>query len=360
MILSCLCSSGGSPDRVFCVGNYGVIDVSFPRDAISIRLVDGPEGMQLIEAAGLLLWSPATSQVGVHHATVEARMPDGQVRREEYDLRATHLQKALFVFAHQDDEFGILARMIQLKEQGVDVTAVWTLGNKRRVAESAKAMDLIGVPKDRLHTLSCGGLANAASVKKTVDSLAQLMRTNQFEEIYVNAFEGGHFQHDLTQFAVVQAAQAAGFTGQIYEFPLYNFDGWVNLFRLVPATVPTIQMSLARERMKFIQSLTTCYPSQALTTLGFTVAMPTRHKMHPTFRPLPAWDYTRPPHPGCVWHDINLRQRISGSRSYRDAVLNVVREYYNLSGVHPSTALVHEQDKTREARKQAAKALPAN
>ncbi|MCX7825973.1 MAG: hypothetical protein N2689_10495 [Verrucomicrobiae bacterium] len=282
-------------------------------------------------------------------------MPDGRGRREELGLRVTPLQKALFVFAHQDDEFGVLGRMIQLKEKAVDITAVWTTGDNRRVAETAEAMDLVGIRNDRRFTLSCGGLANAASVRKAVESLTALMRARQFDEIYVVAFEGGHCQHDLTQFVVVQAARAADFAGQIYEFPLYNLAGWLNLFEPVPAAVPTIQMSLTTERMDFIQSLTRCYPSQAPVTMGFKLAIPTRRKLHPIFRPLPAWDYTRPPHSGRVWHDANLRHPFA--KPYRDGVLSVVKEYYHLFGAPQPTGIVCEQDKNPEARKLAQRVL---
>ena len=238
------------------------------------------------------------------------------------------VRRALFVMAHPDDEFGIYGRMLQLRDQGAELWCVWTIGgNPVRDAEAAHAMAAVGVREDRLVFLEVGGLGNAASVERAIKALSDFLEARPCEEIYVTAFEGGHFQHDLTQFATVQAVDRSGAASHVYEFPLYNLAGArVNLFRLTPGKAPVCGLALDRARVEFIRGLTRHYPSQRLVTEGFLRIMPYSRQSQPRWRAVPARDYTSPPHRGLLWHDANPRHGLA--RSYHSAVCKPIQEIY--------------------------------
>lgn len=240
--------------------------------------------------------------------------------------------RALFVMAHPDDEFGILGRMLHLHDLNTEIWCAWTIGgNQKRDLEARLAMREIGIPDERLRFLSLGGLSDAASVARAVRVLSELLEAHRFDEIYVVAYEGGHFQHDLTNFAVAQAAALSEAASRVYEFPLYNTSGLkVNAFRLTDRPGPVCGITLAPDRVRFIRSLTRHYPSQRHITEGFLRFLPPARQRQPRWRPLPDWDYTQPPHRGLLWHDANPRQRLK--RSYRESVTEVVKAYRETSG----------------------------
>ncbi|MDD4101163.1 MAG: hypothetical protein PHU80_00850 [Kiritimatiellae bacterium] len=229
--------------------------------------------------------------------------------------------------AHPDDEFGVFGRMLHLQDLNTEIWCAWTIGgNHKRDLEAKSAMRDIGIPDERLLFLSTGGLGDAASLAKTIEALRELLATRHFEEVYVVAYEGGHFQHDLTNFAVAQAAKLSGTSSRLYEFPLYNLCGLrVNAFRLTSRPSPVCGLTLAPDRVRFIRALANHYPSQRHITEGFLRFMPYARQCQPRWRPLPAWDYTKPPHHGLLWHDANPRQRLK--RSYRESMINVIKTY---------------------------------
>lgn len=238
------------------------------------------------------------------------------------------VKRALFVMAHPDDEFGIYGRMLQLRDQNTEIWCVWTIGgNSKRNAEAICAMSEIGIPGERLLFFNVGGLADLSSVKETINALGNLLNSNSFDEIYVLAFEGGHFQHDLTHFATIQAIGLSGSDSRVYEFPLYNLCGArINPFRLIPLPGPLYGITLDPARVAFIRSLTRHYPSQRHITEGFLHFMPASRQSQPRWRPVPPWDYTVPPHQGLLWQDANPRKRLK--RSYRKSVCDIIKAYY--------------------------------
>src|SRR5947208_1619604 len=68
-------------------------------------------------------------------------------------------QPVLYVFAHQDDEMFVSPKMILEVNRGTPITAVWitdggkSANPKQRQEESTAAMQMIGVPRERLHFL---------------------------------------------------------------------------------------------------------------------------------------------------------------------------------------------------------------
>lgn len=236
-------------------------------------------------------------------------------------------RRALFVLAHPDDEFGMMGRLLDLRDRGAEIHGVWTIGGSAlRNAETTAALGEVGVSADRLHFLP-QDLRSVESVEATIQALTGWLKRNPGEEIYVVAFEGGHFQHDLTHYAAIQAARRAGCRARVFEFPLYNLARWrVNLFRLIPGTEPVAGLSLDPERLQLIRRLRHHYPSQRHVTEGFRWIMPRARQRQPRWRAVPPdRDYTLRPHRGLMWHDAHPRNW--RGRCYRTAVLDVIREH---------------------------------
>ena len=113
------------------------------------------------------------------------------------------------------------------------------------------------------------------------------------EALLTLAYEGGHPDHDTCNFLAAQAASRHRLP--VFEMPLYHrsADGVsVHQEFLLPdnsefAIEPTFEELECKHRML------AAYPSQRLTLDFFTSNLE-------RFRPLAAYDYSRPPHPGTL------------------------------------------------------------
>ena len=274
---------------IFCVENYGAIYVNpFLRNP-SMELQQAPKGMELLQPGDVLLWAPKKSQIGEHTVRVLYATKTSMAMEKKFSIRVRSVERVLCVFGHPDDEFGIVAKMKRLADRGVDVWAVWTCGGSNlRNTESRQALAKVGLKEDRLIFQNYGNLNTAKGLQQKVAPLVKLLKRLPFDQIYTNAFEGGHGQHDMSHFVTVQAARQANFHGQIYEHPLYNMSGGKpNLFTLVPATMPKVEMKLSQAELDFILSLIPCYKSQKQVTSGFMVGLTHEQKTHPHYRPRP-------------------------------------------------------------------------
>ncbi|MBN1554757.1 MAG: PIG-L family deacetylase [Phycisphaerae bacterium] len=330
---------------IFCVNNYGAISV-FPetRDA-KMRLLTAPDGMELLQPGGVLFWAPREDQIGEHTVRVFIIPSKGDPVEKTYRIRVKPLQRVLCVFAHPDDEFGIMAKMKRMADRGVEVWGAWTCGGgKHRDAESTEGMTKIGLKKEHLIFQKCGNFTTADGIREKIQDFVKLLRRESFDQIYTDAFEGGHTQHDMTHFIMVQATRLAGFRGQFYEFPLYNMNsGAPTMFTLKPATMPTIEMTLSRAELDFILSLVDCYPSQKKITQAFLVGLTRKQKTHPRYRPRPCWDYTRRTQPGVQLFEIKPDE---GRPKFVERIEKPTKEYFGKYGGREGS--VWEQDRTPE------------
>jgi LmbE family N-acetylglucosaminyl deacetylase len=130
--------------------------------------------------------------------------------------------KDLYVFAHPDDEI-MIAGHIQRKSN--DFYGIWltngSLGGNGRIreGESREAMKHLGVSGNRLYFIGVGEreIVNPDILRKTKRELSKIIDSLEVDKIYVDAYEGGQFIHDLANFLARSA-----FKGKVYEFPLYS------------------------------------------------------------------------------------------------------------------------------------------
>lgn len=113
------------------------------------------------------------------------------------------------------------------------------------------------------------------------------------EALWVPAFEGGHQDHDSAN------ALAASFAGRlpVWEFAAYNFAAGrarANRFAIERGGEVAIEASAAEARNK--RAALACYVSERGNLGHFGVE-------REVCRPLPAYDYGSPPHPGRLFRE---------------------------------------------------------
>lgn len=238
------------------------------------------------------------------------------------------------ILAHPDDEVFIAGALCRHLEQGDRVTGIWLTsgdargGRRRREAELARAMELLGLPPQHVRLPRFPNRSLYQLAPEARQWLAKTLATLRPDRIYVPAYEGGHFEHDLANCLVHGAWQDSCPEARCLEFPLYNrtgpwhLRGWrVNAFPYCRQDQEQTPLLPAHVRCKF--AMMRCYASQWMDMLPFRLAMPAgRYLLHgEPLAPLPAdRDYSMPPHPG----ELNY-ERNPGTQRFADFAAAVAR-----------------------------------
>lgn len=145
---------------------------------------------------------------------------------------ARHSMRALFVFAHQDDEIAAAARIAYLiRSGGVVTVAFLTDGEGRnasshvRDAESRRVLARLGVDLANVHFIgSEHHIPDGALVAHLDQALALLESriTDDVDEVWCLSWEGGHHDHDASHLVAVAFAQKRGLADRVFELPLYQ------------------------------------------------------------------------------------------------------------------------------------------
>lgn len=189
-----------------------------------------------------------------------------------------HVSVALFLFAHQDDEFGVFHRIGQCVREGLRVHCAYlTDGAYRRAtpqernAESLAVLARLGV---RSGDVAFAGAEIGISDGSLPEHLpaarawlqAWLARFTAIDSIHVPAWEGGHQDHDALHALGVVLARDNGMLERVRQYPLYHANGCTHpmLRALAPleANGPVWSTSISRrERLRHLK-LCLSYPSQ--------------------------------------------------------------------------------------------------
>jgi len=137
--------------------------------------------------------------------------------------------------AHQDD--GVIMAggyAMQAIKKGGRVNVFYMFdgepgnGRKRnitRMNESFRAWEVIGIEEGNIHFLDYDeyyGLSDAAEVEGCIDEVVGIFEEYNFDKIYIPLYEGGHYQHDITNYIVSRAHILNGKNSKLYECPEYN------------------------------------------------------------------------------------------------------------------------------------------
>lgn len=191
---------------------------------------------------------------------------------------------ALFLFAHQDDEFGVLQRIAHYRARGVRVACAYLTdgrtaraGSAQRNAESRAVLQRLGVADaDIAFAGEALGIGDAQLPLHlgTADAwIGQWLDAHiAIEALHVTAWEGGHHDHDALHALAVRQAEERGLLARTWQYPLYQAAGLPGpLFRVLaplPANGPVDTIAIAwRDRLRNLRCCL-AYPSQLTTWVG--------------------------------------------------------------------------------------------
>jgi LmbE family N-acetylglucosaminyl deacetylase len=191
---------------------------------------------------------------------------------------------ALFLFAHQDDEFGVFQRIADCRRQGLRVACAYLTDGQtasasaaRRNAESLAVLARFGVaPADVSFAGAALGIGDArlphhlATAERWLDGW--LDGFAQIDSLHVPAWEGGHHDHDALHALAVTVAARRGLLARTCQYALYQAKGLPGpLFRVL---APLAENGAARhtpiawrDRLRFVRCCLS-YPSQRATWIG--------------------------------------------------------------------------------------------
>lgn len=189
---------------------------------------------------------------------------------------------ALFLFAHQDDEFGVFHVIDTCRRRGQRVVcAYFTRGSgelaARRNAESIHVLGRLGVAPDNIvfagDELGIDDGALYLSLERTEAWIERWFSSfGAIESIHVLAWEGGHHDHDALHVLATGVAERRGLLSRLRQFALYNgYRCPGPLFRVLAplaANGPIQSFPIPLRRRIAYLGLCLQYPSQWKTWVG--------------------------------------------------------------------------------------------
>jgi len=193
-------------------------------------------------------------------------------------------RRAVFTFAHQDDEYGVFHVIEELVRSGGKAVCLYLTNGAfagqpmaRRNAESLRALRALGVDAADVHFLGGEHAIPDGELHLHLDTayrsvLAVVQRYERVDDLFVLAWEGGHQDHDAAHLVGMALAVQLGLLDRTRQFPLYNGSGlpWI-LFRVLaplPENGPVIASRIPwRMRLSYALGCVS-YPSQLKTWIG--------------------------------------------------------------------------------------------
>lgn len=168
---------------------------------------------------------------------------------------------SLYLFAHQDDEFGVFHQIETDIAHGYRVVCAYLttgVGHGRnpsyRNLESLGVLRSLGVLQSDIYFIGEKfGIADGCLIENldTVGRwLEEWVQNSSIRSVYVMAWEGGHPDHDAIHAVAVQVLKDRGFLQLLRQFPLYN--GWrlpwkfFSVLRPLPQNGPITRIRISR------------------------------------------------------------------------------------------------------------------
>ena len=217
------------------------------------------------------------------HAPITSSVPFAPVKRVLNMASAT--SASLFLFAHQDDEFGVFQKIGDERQKGHRVCCAYLTdggfngcSTERRNRESLFVLRQLGVEGQ---DVSFAGQALAIPDARLHEHLEPAANwVNQWlagfspvASICVPAWEGGHHDHERApRHRGDRRGGKGGILSRVRQFPLYNGyrrrGPFFRVFAPLPMNGEVEETQIQwRDRLRFSRYCL-CYPSQAATWLG--------------------------------------------------------------------------------------------
>lgn len=153
---------------------------------------------------------------------------------------------ALFLFAHQDDEFGVFQRIADCRARGLRVACAYLTDGataaasaSQRNAESLAVLARLGVDSADITFAGAQLGIGDACLPRHLPAAAQwlrgwLDRFASLDSLHVTAWEGGHHDHDALHALAVTIAGERGLLARTFQYSLYQGAGLPGpLFRVL-------------------------------------------------------------------------------------------------------------------------------
>lgn len=191
---------------------------------------------------------------------------------------------ALFLFPHQDDEFGVFYKILAKQKEGCRICCAYIttgtsdkISSERRNKESLRVLSKLGVLKENIFF---AGEELAIYDKTLIDNfdvaknwIAEwILSFSLVDSIFIPAWEGGHPDHDALHAITVKLSEKIGLLNRVWQFPLYNsykcIGPFFRVFEPLPWNGKTLKTNIPWAcRFIFIQCCLS-YPSQIKTWIG--------------------------------------------------------------------------------------------
>jgi LmbE family N-acetylglucosaminyl deacetylase len=230
---------------------------------------------------------------------------------------------ALFLFAHQDDEFGVYQRIAECRAAGQRVVCAYftdgatpTATAARRNLESLAVLERLGVARDDVHfpgqQLGIGDAQLPLHLERAArwfESWLDGFGFGEVEALHVTAWEGGHHDHDALHALAVTVAARRGLLARTWQYSLYQAAGLPGpLFRVLaplPQNGPARRSSIPWRARRTYLGHCLSYPSQRRTWIGLFPFVLLHYALHGTqaLQPVDPARLDQRPHPGPLYYE---------------------------------------------------------
>ena len=261
--------------------------------------------------------------------------------------------RALFVYAHQDDEYGLLPVIEELAFGGGMAVCLYLtngasagVSSQRRNEESLAVLGRMGVTTEDVHFV--GERQDIADgqlyrhLETAYHAASEIVaRYPRFDSVYVLAWEGGHQDHDAAHLVGLALARSLGLLDHTRQFSLYNgFElPWI-LFRVLAPLRENGPVSAWpipwRKRLSYAFRCRS-YPSQLGTWVGLFPLMLINLVFTGSQRlqPVSLERLRAKPHPGPMLYE---RRGVLSYERFRDAVTPFVETHLQAAHQRPAAA----------------------
>ena len=232
---------------------------------------------------------------------------------------STQAPAALFLFAHQDDEFGVFHVIAECRRRGMRVACAYlTRGpgelGARRNEESRRVLARLGVPAEAIAFAGDELGIDDASLPQHLAAAAgwldNWLRTlGPAELVCVPAWEGGHHDHDALHVLGTETARRHGLAAALRQYALYNRKNCVGPFFKVLSPLPAngaVEESVIpwRARLLYLR-LCLAYPTQLVTWIGLFPFVLLHYTLRGTqaLQPVQPQRSSERPHEGVLYYE---------------------------------------------------------
>ena len=228
---------------------------------------------------------------------------------------------ALFLFAHQDDEFGVFQRIRECRARGLRVACAYLTDGRtasasaeQRNRESLAVLAGLGVASDDVFfaglELGIGDAQLPLNLARAAGWIGRwLERYPLVDSLHVTAWEGGHHDHDALHALTVTLAGARGLLARTWQFSLYQASGLPGpLFRVLaplPANGPARATRIPwGARLRHLRACLS-YPSQRTTWIGLFPFVALHYLLRGVeqLQPVTTARLAERPHPGALYYE---------------------------------------------------------